>query len=122
MIPLSGGNVAYLTLFNRPGKKNFDQYPELQEWVTVTALRFNFDRLNTFGDEVFGDPKVLKSYYIAVSDIAVGGKSFILYFLSILKFELSSLCIGDFFLNYVQRGFEFPNQIFWFNFLIKLPG
>jgi len=74
MIPLSGGNVAYLTLFNRPGKKNFDQYVELQEWVTVTALRFNFDRLNTFGDEVFGDPKVLKSYYIAVSDIAVGGR------------------------------------------------
>ena len=73
MIPLSGGNVAYLTLFNRPGKKKFDDYTELQEWVTVTALRFNFDRLNTFGDEVFGDPKVLKSYYIAVSDIAVGG-------------------------------------------------
>jgi len=74
MIPLSGGNVAYLTLYNRPGKKQFDSYPELQEWVTVTALRFNFDRLNTFGDEVFGDPKVLKSYYIAVSDIAVGGR------------------------------------------------
>lgn len=74
MIPLSGGNVAYLTLYNRPGKKNIDDYPELQDWITVTALRFNFDRLNTFGDEVFGDPKVLRSYYIAVSDIAVGGR------------------------------------------------
>jgi len=74
MIPLSGGNVAFLTLYNRPGKKRFDEYPELQDWVTVTALRFNFDRLNTFGDEVFGDPKVLKSYYVAVSDIAVGGR------------------------------------------------
>ena len=74
MIPLSGGNVAFLTLYNRPGKNQFDRYVELQDWVTVTALRFNLDRINTFGDEVFGDPKVLRSYYTAISDIAVGGK------------------------------------------------
>ena len=76
MTPLSGGNVAYLTLDHRPGKKNFDDYPALQEWVTVTQLRINLDRLNTFGDEVFGDPKVLKSYYFAISDITVGGAFF----------------------------------------------
>lgn len=74
MIPLSGGNVAYLTLDHRPGKKEFDKYPALQDWVTVTALKFSLDRVNTFGDEVFGDPKVLKSYYFAISDIAVGGR------------------------------------------------
>ena len=75
LTPLSGGNVAFLTLDNRPGKSEFDKYKELQDWVTVTALKINLDQLNTFGDEVFGDPKVLKSYYFAVSDIAVGGKS-----------------------------------------------
>ncbi|XP_066935737.1 laminin subunit gamma-1-like [Clytia hemisphaerica] len=74
MIPLSGGNVAYLTLDHRPGKNNFDRYPSLQEWVTVTQLKISLDQLNTFGDEVFGDPKVLKSYYFAISDIAVGGR------------------------------------------------
>lgn len=74
MIPLSGGNVAYLTLDHRPGKRNFDDHPELQDWVTVTQLRINLDRLNTFGDEVFGDNRVLQSYYFAISDIAVGGK------------------------------------------------
>ena len=73
--PLSGGNVAFLTLDHRPGKNDFDNHPSLQDWVTVTALRFNLDRVNTFGDEVFGDPKVLKSYYFAISDITVGGKT-----------------------------------------------
>lgn len=76
MIPLSGGNVAYLTLDHRPGKNDFDKYPELQDWVTVTQLKISLDQLNTFGDEVFGDPKVLKSYYFAISDIAVGGLCF----------------------------------------------
>ena len=74
MIPLSGGNVAFLTLDHRPGKNEFDRYVELQDWVTVTQLKISLDRLNTFGDEVFGDHKVLKSYYFAISDIAVGGK------------------------------------------------
>jgi laminin, gamma 1 len=32
------------------------------------------NRLNTFGDEVFGDPQVLKSYYYAISDISVGAR------------------------------------------------
>ncbi|UYV66194.1 K02A2.6-like [Cordylochernes scorpioides] len=40
----------------------------------VTAPRITLDRLNTFGDEIFGDPKVLKSYYYGISDLAVGGR------------------------------------------------
>ena len=39
----------------------------------MALIQLNF-RLNTFGDEVFGDPKVLKSYYYAISDFAVGGR------------------------------------------------
>ncbi|GIY97709.1 laminin subunit gamma-1, partial [Caerostris extrusa] len=47
---------------------------EETEWVTATDIRITLDRINTFGDEIFGDPKVLKSYYYAVSDFAVGGR------------------------------------------------
>lgn len=46
----------------------------LQDWVTATDIRVTLNRLNTFGDEVFNDPKVLKSYYYAISDFAVGGR------------------------------------------------
>lgn len=45
-----------------------------QDFVTATDIRITLDRLNTFGDEVFGDPKVLKSYFYAISDFAVGGR------------------------------------------------
>uniref|UniRef100_A0A6Q2Z0Q9 Laminin subunit gamma-1 n=1 Tax=Esox lucius TaxID=8010 RepID=A0A6Q2Z0Q9_ESOLU len=53
---------------------NFDNSPVLQEWVTATDIKVTLNRLNTFGDEVFNDPKVLKSYYYAISDFAVGGR------------------------------------------------
>jgi len=46
----------------------------LQEWVTATDIRITLDRLNTFGDEVFGDPQVLRSYFYAISDFAVGAR------------------------------------------------
>lgn len=72
--PLTGGNVAFSTLEGRPSAYNFDESKELQEFVTATDIRITLDRLNTFGDEVFGDPKVLKSYFYAVSDFAVGGR------------------------------------------------
>lgn len=45
-----------------------------QEWVTATDIRITLDRLNTFGDELFYDPQVLKSYFYAISDIAVGAR------------------------------------------------
>ena len=47
--------------------------PAPQEWVTSTELLVSLDRLNTFGDDIFKDPKVLQSYYYAVSDFSVGG-------------------------------------------------
>uniref|UniRef100_A0A8C9VFY3 Laminin subunit gamma-1 n=1 Tax=Scleropages formosus TaxID=113540 RepID=A0A8C9VFY3_SCLFO len=72
--PLTGGNVAFSTLEGRPSAYNFDHSPVLQEWVTATDIRVTLNRLNTFGDEVFNDPKVLKSYYYAISDFAVGGR------------------------------------------------
>uniref|UniRef100_A0A8K9UN44 Laminin, gamma 1 n=1 Tax=Oncorhynchus mykiss TaxID=8022 RepID=A0A8K9UN44_ONCMY len=60
--------------FSRPSAYNFDNSPVLQEWVTATDIKVTLNRLNTFGDEVFNDPKVLKSYYYAISDFAVGGR------------------------------------------------
>ncbi|XP_049593242.1 laminin subunit gamma-3 [Syngnathus scovelli] len=72
--PLTGGNVAFSTLEGRPGAYNFDQSLVLQEWVTATDLLISLDRLNTFGDEVFKDAKVLRSYFYAVSDFSMGGR------------------------------------------------
>ncbi|XP_034519634.1 laminin subunit gamma-3, partial [Ailuropoda melanoleuca] len=72
--PLSGGNVAFSTLEGRPSAYNFEESPVLQEWVTSTELLISLDRLNTFGDDIFRDPKVLQSYYYAVSDLSVGGR------------------------------------------------
>ena len=48
------------------------------ELVEVQALLGNctmLNRLNTFGDELFGDDKVLRSYYYAITDFTVGGRS-----------------------------------------------
>uniref|UniRef100_A0ABM5F750 Laminin subunit gamma-3 isoform X1 n=1 Tax=Pogona vitticeps TaxID=103695 RepID=A0ABM5F750_9SAUR len=72
--PLNGGNVAFSTLEGRPSAYSFDQSPILQEWVTGTDLLISLDRLNTFGDDIFKDPKVLQSYYYAISDFSVGGR------------------------------------------------
>ncbi|KAK0177645.1 hypothetical protein PV328_001679 [Microctonus aethiopoides] len=72
--PLTKGTVAFSTLEGRPSAYQFDTNPALQEWVQATDLRITLDRLNTFGDEVFGDDQVLKSYYYAIADIAVGAR------------------------------------------------
>ncbi|XP_015116033.1 laminin subunit gamma-1 [Diachasma alloeum] len=72
--PLTKGTVAFSTLEGRPSAFQFDTNPALQEWVQATDLRISLDRLNTFGDDVFGDPAVLKSYYYAIADIAVGAR------------------------------------------------
>ncbi|XP_029692909.1 laminin subunit gamma-3 isoform X1 [Takifugu rubripes] len=72
--PLTGGNVAFSTLEGRPSAYNFDQSLLLQEWVTATDLLISLDRLNTFGDEFFKDPKVLRSYFYGISDFSVGGR------------------------------------------------
>lgn len=49
-------------------------FPFSQEWVTATDIRIVLTRMNTFGDEVFGDPQVLKSYFYAISDLSVGAR------------------------------------------------
>lgn len=72
--PLTGASVVFGTLEDRPSAYNFENTPELIEWVTATDIRITLNRLNTFGDEVFYDPQVLKSYYYAISDFAVGGR------------------------------------------------
>lgn len=72
--PLTGASVVFGTLEDRPSAYNFENTPELIDWVTATDVRISLNRLNTFGDEVFNDPQVLKSYYYAISDIAVGGR------------------------------------------------
>jgi laminin gamma 1 len=72
--PLSGGNVAFSTLEGRPNAYTFDESPELKRWVTATDIRITLNRLNTYGDEVFRDENVLKSYFYAITDLAVGGR------------------------------------------------
>lgn len=62
-------------------------FAHLQEWVTATDIKVTLNRLNTFGDEVFNDPKVLKSYYYAISDFAVGGRYFCSPFFSFAFFK-----------------------------------
>ncbi|GCB81329.1 hypothetical protein scyTo_0021818, partial [Scyliorhinus torazame] len=44
------------------------------DWVTATDLLISLTRLNTFGDDIFKDHRVLKSYYYAISDLSVGGR------------------------------------------------
>ncbi|XP_041048727.1 laminin subunit gamma-3 [Carcharodon carcharias] len=72
--PLTGGNVAFSTLEGRPSAYSFDTSPMLQDWVTATDLLISLTRLNTFGDDIFKDHRVLRSYYYAISDLSVGGR------------------------------------------------
>ncbi|VDM59180.1 unnamed protein product, partial [Angiostrongylus costaricensis] len=72
--PITGGNIAFSTLEGRPSAHAFEDSEVLQQWVTASAIRIVLNRMNTFGDEVFGDPQVLRSYYYAISDFAVGGR------------------------------------------------
>ena len=45
-----------------------------KEWVTASEIRIQLVRMNTFGDEMFGQPAVLRTYFYAISDLAVGGR------------------------------------------------
>ena len=72
--PLIGASIVFVPLEDRPDAGKILNSPELKKWITATDLRITLNRLNTFGDEVFNDPQVLKSYYYAISGIAVGGK------------------------------------------------
>lgn len=72
--PLTGASVAFSTLEGRPRAYEFEKSPILQEWVTATDIRIVLNRINTFRDEVFGDPNVLRSYFYAISDFAIGAR------------------------------------------------
>ena len=72
--PLTGGNVIFRTLDGRPSAKDILKSVELRDFVTATNIRIQLTRQNTFGDEVFGDDDVLKSYWYAIDDLIVGGR------------------------------------------------
>ncbi|KAI6243843.1 putative effector protein [Aphelenchoides fujianensis] len=72
--PITGGTIAFSTLEGRPSAENFEESEVLQEWVTASAIRIVLVRMNTYGDEIFRDPRVLRSYYYAISDLAAGGR------------------------------------------------
>ncbi|CAF1263772.1 unnamed protein product, partial [Didymodactylos carnosus] len=72
--PLHGSEVAFGTLDWRPGATTFETRIDLQQWVTAYEIRIQLVRMNTFGDEMFGQPYVLKTYFYAISDLAVGGR------------------------------------------------
>ncbi|XP_013791378.2 netrin-1-like [Limulus polyphemus] len=61
-----GSRVAFSTLEGRPSANDFDNSPVLQDWVTATNLRVEFNRIaRRTGAE---------SFHYAVSDFAVGGR------------------------------------------------
>ena len=74
MTPLQGGNVPFSTLAGRPSIYNFEHSPELQSWVSATDIKISLQKLNTFGDELYLDEKVLQSYFYAIMDYTVGGR------------------------------------------------
>lgn len=72
--PLTGGTVVFSTLEGRPSAYNYEHSLVLQNWVTATDIMISLNRLNTFGDEVFGDKQVLSQYFYGVYDFSIGGR------------------------------------------------
>ena len=74
IIPLSRGKVYFNPQdYKRGTDETFYNLPDLQEWITFTDIRLKLDRMNTFGDERFGDPDVISSYYYSISDLKISG-------------------------------------------------
>ncbi|XP_022243264.1 netrin-1-like isoform X1 [Limulus polyphemus] len=72
---LAGGRIAFSTLEGRPSAYDFDNSPVLQDWVTVTDIRVDFNRLAGNTDYNDNDThSINESFYYAVSDFAVGGR------------------------------------------------
>ena len=77
LTPLSGGEAVFQPLQHRPSAESFASNAQLQEWVRATHLQLRLNRLNTFGDAILtSDPKVLDSYYYAISNVEVSGQCF----------------------------------------------
>jgi len=64
--PLTGASIVFSTLEERPNAYKFEETASLKEWVTATDIMISLNRLNTFGDEIFDDNKVLQSYFYAI--------------------------------------------------------
>lgn len=71
--PLTGGNIVFTTLEGRPSAHDFENSPVLQDFITTTAIRITLDKMNTFGEEIFYDENVLRSYFYGIYDLSVGG-------------------------------------------------
>ncbi|CAD5229335.1 unnamed protein product [Bursaphelenchus okinawaensis] len=73
--PTNGDKVAFGTLNYRPSHEEKNVQPkQLQEWTAASDVMIVLNRLNTYGDEKYGDPRVLKSYFYAINDIAIGAR------------------------------------------------
>ncbi|BET00227.1 Laminin B (Domain IV) [Nesidiocoris tenuis] len=73
--PLSGGSIAFATLEGRRSAiVDFDHSAALHEWVSATDIMIMLHRMNTFGDEHYGSEDVFRSYYYAISEIAIGAR------------------------------------------------
>ena len=71
--PLTGGNVVFTSLEGRPSSHDFENSRILQDFITATAIRITLDKMNTFGEEIFSDENVLRSYFYAIYDLSIGG-------------------------------------------------
>ena len=69
--PVTGGNVIFTTLEQRPSAENLEHSPALQEFITASHLQIRLEKMNTFGEIIFN--LGLRSYYYAIHDISVGG-------------------------------------------------
>ncbi|KAI3378928.1 hypothetical protein SNEBB_010582 [Seison nebaliae] len=72
--PLNDGTVLFAVTKDSNDNEDVDANPAMKEWMRATEIEIRLDRLNTFGDEIFGDTNVLRSYYYAIYDLNVGGR------------------------------------------------
>ena len=69
--PVTGGNVIFTTLDQRPSAENLEHSPALQEFITASHIQIRLEKMNTFGEIIFN--LGLRQYYYAIHDISVGG-------------------------------------------------
>ncbi|PAA74414.1 hypothetical protein BOX15_Mlig011187g3 [Macrostomum lignano] len=75
MVPLTDGNVLFVSLMDRldvNDKDGFWKDDRMQDWVLASDILISLDRLNTHGDTFSAD--VLYKYFYAITDITVGGR------------------------------------------------
>ena len=70
-LPVSRGLASFDPLANRRVGHNYRDSPVLRDWVTVTDLRFEFNRLGTFSDEISGDSSTQQCYFYSIEDVII---------------------------------------------------